>query len=733
MSQKSLYDSQWDDIDINAYEWSVRLFRSVKKVLSVNLKLHATDQVEKGDIFLFNHFSRFETFIPQYLIYEKTNRYSCAIASAEFFKKDTALAKYLRHVGVFPHNHPRLFPILAEQVFRGRKVIIFPEGGMVKDRNVVDEQGHYRVFSRISGQKRKHHTGPAVLAQGIETFKAAIRNAYRSKDIERLLTWQQQLKLESLEQLLMAAIKPTLIIPANITFYPIRSSENILHRGAEFFAGDLSLRQTEELLIEGNLILKDTDMDIRMGQSIDAYQGWFRWHHNLVDSITPEFASLDELFAMGQSSGKLKQRFLSWYFKQNAKITRNIYMQEIYANVTINLSHLASTLIMYCIGKGQNEINKCRFYNTLYLAIKLLQDNDRIKLHRSLLNPEQYGDLITCQNPRFEHFICISEQSGLITVEQDIIRFLPKLCQEYDIDSIRMENLIAVYDNEAAPIRPVLATVIKAYKTSDCISQDKIAKWLLDDQIRDLQLSKKIYSDPRYDDINQLETATANAEPFLLKPEKANGCGVLLIHGLLASPAELIEFGKHLCAQGYTVLGVRIKGHGTSPYELKQCAWEDWYESVKKQFHILKLLVPHCFVCGFSTGGALAIKLATDQPENIVGVIAVAVPFRFVDAALMLVPLLHGANKIIDWVSSFEGVKPFIDNIPEHPDVNYHNAPIRALYELRRLVQEMNETLPKLDKPALFVFADQDPVVALDSSEALVERITTSGYSLQIV
>jgi hypothetical protein len=113
----------------------------VKKLLGVKIKLHAESQPEQGDIFLFNHFSRFETFIPQYLIYERTGAYSCAIAADEFFAEDTALARYLSNVGVFPHDHPRLFPMLAAQILRGRKVIVFPEGGMVKDRQVMDRHG----------------------------------------------------------------------------------------------------------------------------------------------------------------------------------------------------------------------------------------------------------------------------------------------------------------------------------------------------------------------------------------------------------------------------------------------------------------------------------------------------------------------------------------------------------------------------------------------------------------
>ena len=56
-------------ISNTAYQWSVRTFSIVKRLLSVNIKLHHDEgQVDAGDIFLFNHFARFETFIPQYLI-----------------------------------------------------------------------------------------------------------------------------------------------------------------------------------------------------------------------------------------------------------------------------------------------------------------------------------------------------------------------------------------------------------------------------------------------------------------------------------------------------------------------------------------------------------------------------------------------------------------------------------------------------------------------------------------
>ncbi|MGR9087084.1 MAG: alpha/beta fold hydrolase, partial [Gammaproteobacteria bacterium] len=83
------YPENWNEIDTALYYRSVKVFGSVRKLLGVKMKLHADTQVTQGDIFLFNHFSRFETFIPQFLIFEESGAYSCAIASGEFFKEDT--------------------------------------------------------------------------------------------------------------------------------------------------------------------------------------------------------------------------------------------------------------------------------------------------------------------------------------------------------------------------------------------------------------------------------------------------------------------------------------------------------------------------------------------------------------------------------------------------------------------------------------------------------------------
>src|SRR2546422_9519949 len=161
-------------INLAAYEWTERFITALKKLLRVHLKLHQSkDQINAGEIFLFNHFARFETFIPQYLIYQETGAFCRSVASSDFFAEGSAFSNYLSSIGGGPNNHPRLLPFLAEEILRGRKVIIFPEGGMVKDRRVLDSGGRYSVYSPAAKKTRKHHTGGGILAPPPEGFQNA--------------------------------------------------------------------------------------------------------------------------------------------------------------------------------------------------------------------------------------------------------------------------------------------------------------------------------------------------------------------------------------------------------------------------------------------------------------------------------------------------------------------------------------------------------------------------------
>ena len=76
----------------------------------------------------------------------------------------------------------------------------------------------------------------------------------------------------------------------------------------------------------------------------------------------------------------------------------------------------------------------------------------------------------------------------------------------------------------------------------------------------------------------------SGAEPFFLP---GGPHGALLIHGFTGVPAELLEMGQFLQKRGFTVLAVRLAGHGTKVEDLVHMTWEDWMDSVRDGFAIL--------------------------------------------------------------------------------------------------------------------------------------------------
>ena len=97
--------------------------------------------------------------------------------------------------------------------------------------------------------------------------------------------------------------------------------------------------------------------------------------------------------------------------------------------------------------------------------------------------------------------------------------------------------------------------------------------------------------------------------------------GVLLLHGLSDSPYSLRQLGLRLHAEGYTVVWLRLPGHGTNPRALADVSWQDWAAAVKIAVCGLRKTLPPStplILGGYSNGGALSVDYvlaALDDPS----------------------------------------------------------------------------------------------------------------------
>ncbi|MFH1805827.1 MAG: alpha/beta fold hydrolase [Pseudomonadota bacterium] len=724
-------------ISPQACEWTMRAMGALRSRLEINIKLHGDrEHLAAGDIFMFNHFARFETFIPQYLIAAETGVYCRSVASGEFFTGDSRLGRYLASLGGVPNDYPRLLPFLAEEILRGGKVVIFPEGGMVKDRRVLrgddhpgDKKQDYSIYSKSADQRRAHHSGAAILAMALDGFKAGLGELIDRKPARKdalLEQWATRLEM-SPDALHAAILRPTLVFPANITFHPLRMDQNLLAWGADMFSGGLSPRMAEEMLIEGNLLLRRTDMDIRLGDPMNP-RGRFNWFdrkmlaHNVAGAT-----SLDDLFR--PPSPGLRDRVMRHSLSRHIVPFRDQGMAMMYANLTLNVSHLASRLIMMLITEGINEVDIGHFDKTLYLAIKNAQNAPDIHLHRGMRNPASYIGIFDRNCPQIRQFIDIAVTKGLIERREGRYCFLPKLQAEADFHQIRMDNPVMVYANEMAPIRAAWDALITARQQVDTLSPTAMAQWRFDDEMRSWQWNHAKFQRPKFAAINDQETASADARPYLhLPPGDHCKTGILVVHGFLASPAELRSLGDRLAASGHAVMGVRLSGHGTSPHDLQKRRWSDWLASVRRGYDILSPFCDRIIMVGFSTGGALSAIHAASHPEKLAGLVLAATPLKFRNRNLMFVPLLYGANKLVGWMPSAQEMLGFRLNESEHPDINYRNIPIQGLHNLRQAVAEMNRRLADIQCPLLILQGDEDTVVDPASASMIARRTTGTTH-----
>lgn len=94
--------------------------------------------------------------------------------------------------------------------------------------------------------------------------------------------------------------------------------------------------------------------------------------------------------------------------------------------------------------------------------------------------------------------------------------------------------------------------------------------------------------------------------------------GVLLLHGMSDSPYSLRALGETLQRRGYTVVGLRMPGHGTLPSGLLEVQWQDMAAVVRLGMQYLAQQLPGkpLYIVGYSTGAPLALDYVLDSVQD---------------------------------------------------------------------------------------------------------------------
>ncbi|TAN04714.1 MAG: alpha/beta fold hydrolase [Rhodanobacteraceae bacterium] len=226
---------------------------------------------------------------------------------------------------------------------------------------------------------------------------------------------------------------------------------------------------------------------------------------------------------------------------------------------------------------------------------------------------------------------------------------------------------------------------------------------------------------------------------FLLRGGRA---GVLLIHGLTGTPAEMRFVGKGLNRAGFTVYGMQLAGHCGSEADLLKTGWRDWARSVREGADRLRRDVDHLFVAGLSMGSVLALNLAIERPQWVDGLGLYGstlfydgwtIP-RMARLSFML-PLVCGVGlfKQRRFMESFPyGIKDervrlriagaMLDG--QSDAAGLPGNPWPSLAEFHKLVWHVRPRLQDVRVPALLMHAADDDIASVRNVRVIERRVT---------
>ncbi len=217
--------------------------------------------------------------------------------------------------------------------------------------------------------------------------------------------------------------------------------------------------------------------------------------------------------------------------------------------------------------------------------------------------------------------------------------------------------------------------------------------------------------------------------------------GVLLLHGLCGTPAEMRFIANGLARAGYTLHCPTLRGPGGSRPDCVGSTCHDWYRSAKDALDELHRECDTVIVGGLCLGSIIALHLAANNPETVQGIALFSPTFwtngwamQWYSKLFSLVPTRWIANLMQFPDAASLGIKcPRVREFVrtalagcDGSNLGTSGVPGAMVFEHRRLVASAKKLLGRIRQPALIIHSREDDYANLNNATYLQAKLPSA-------
>ncbi len=663
----------------------------VEKMIELNITTDGMEKLDKDTPYLYciNHFTRMETFIMPYIFYKLRGFKVRSLADHSVFVG--SLGRYMSSLGAVSTKDKNRDEIIIKNLMLNESSwIIYPEGQMVKNKKILKTQDGFEFD--VDGERGHVFTGSAVYALKSELEKGRYLKLRSDGLVSELREFEKHYNFEPDKEM---SYLNTKIIPVNISYSPIRSGNNSIKDVLDSMINYSSSSLDEELDIESNLLL-NSHMHISFADEIDI--------NEYIYSYKKPSMSDQDIIDYGKS-----------------KLT-TIVMDKVYQNVLISFDHIFALCLQYY---KSDSFELSEFKVSMYLVSREILALDIYKLNPSLhekmfklINYEKYIAFDDIFSVALKNKVIQKIDKNRYSIDRD------ELENEYTFHTIRVKNILKVLLNEVF-ILENLTDIVKS-TLNKSIKDIKIDSFFAIYN-RDLKRFKNNYH--KYYSVLDSKSIEVGKPRVWFNDRYTKG--IVVSHGFKSSPLEV----KYLCEffhqNGFNVYAVRLEGHGTLCEDLKDRTYNEWIDSFDRGFSAISAFHSEVYLCGFSTGGLLALLSSTKKDYDFKAIISINTAIALQDIRIKyMVPTV---SAISSFLALFDTGLDYVISEPENPHINYKKSYITSVNELGKLIELCNDNLEKVKTPTLIIQGDEDSVVNPQSAKIIYDKISSEIKEISMI